>query len=321
VKTKRFRSIILSLLGVGFAAALIYYLYINADQYLKLLNVSAKGVILLFVLTLAFPLLTGLQYTFLYRNLSTMKFSHRDGYLLAAAATLANQLPVPGGIISKGFYLKYKYNISYTKFTSSTIALFFCYLSVNGVVGICSLLYGMLFRNVIASPVLWVGYALMAASFLFFLLPLNPNRIKISNKMRNRISQALEGWEVLSENPKLLLNLIGLQIILMVLLAFRYLLAFRMLSQSVTFDQTLLFASASILTQLVSIAPGGLGIRETIVGAVAAILGVDPVVSVVAVGLDRLVATVVIVLTGGISTMMLGKQVSDVSINLEKQEL
>jgi uncharacterized membrane protein YbhN (UPF0104 family) len=242
-----------------------------------------------------------------------MKFSQGDGYLLAAASTLANQLPVPGGIISKGFYLKYKYNISYTKFTSSTIALFFCYLSVNGVVGICSLLYGMLYRNVTASPVLWVGYALMAACFLFFLLPLNPNRIKISNKIRNRISQALEGWEVLSENPKLLVKLIGLQIILMVLLAFRYLLAFRMLSQSVTFDQTLLFASASILTQLVSIAPGGLGVREAIVGAVAAFLGVDPVVSVVAVGLDRLVATVMIVLTGGISTVILGKQVAEVS--------
>jgi len=90
-----------------------------------------------------------------------------------------------------------------------------------------------------------------------------------------------------------------------------------MLSQNVTLSQTLLFASASILTQLVTIAPGDLGVREAIVASVATVLGFDAGISVVAVSLDRLVAIVAIVLTGWVSMMILGKQFSGEPPDLE----
>jgi uncharacterized protein (TIRG00374 family) len=103
--------------------------------------------------------------------------------------------------------------------------------------------------------------------------------------------------------------MILLQITMVFFLSLRYLVAFRMVSQNVSLGQTLLFASATVLTQLVSIAPGGLGVREAIVAAVASIIGFDPVVSVVAVSLDRLVMTTIIVITGWVSSIYLGKEI------------
>jgi len=88
-----------------------------------------------------------------------------------------------------------------------------------------------------------------------------------------------------------------------------------MFSQNVTMSQTLLFASAFILTQLVSVAPGGFGVRQAIVTAVATTLGFDPGVSLVAVGLDRLVITIVII-TGWISTIILGKHIGHQTVEL-----
>jgi uncharacterized protein (TIRG00374 family) len=98
----------------------------------------------------------------------------------------------------------------------------------------------------------------------------------------------------------------------MLILAYRYWLAFHMLSQDVSFGDVILFASASVLTQLISFAPGGLGITETIVGFVASTLGFELSVSVVAVALDRLVSTSVILLAGGISTIMLGRKIPEI---------
>ena len=124
--------------------------------------------------------------------------------------------------------------------------------------------------------------------------------------------QVLEGWSLISDNRLLVLKLLGIQVGMMVLLALRYWVAFKMLSQSVTIEQTLLFASASVLTNLASFAPGGLGVREGIVSGIAMLLGFAPGISIVAVGLDRFVSTVVIVLIGWVSTVLIGKEISSV---------
>jgi len=316
MKSSYWRSIILSVISLGLITAFFDYLYLNADKYLDLLQVSTSGVIVLFALSLAFPLISGISNAYLFRAMGA-GISYWEGFLLAAASTLANQLPVSGGIISKGFYLKRRHDISYARFFSATIALFFCFFSVNGLIGVIILLYWAVSENAPVYPFLLIGFSLMAACLLIFWLPLE--RIKIPEKVRKWFHQAVEGWMLISGNYVLLLRLIGLQTVLMLLLAIRYWLAFHMLSQNITLDQAVLISTASILTQLVSIAPGGLGVRETIVGAVASALGFDVGTSVVAVGLDRLISTLGIFLTGGISTIVLSKQISDPSEQMDEQ--
>jgi uncharacterized membrane protein YbhN (UPF0104 family) len=262
----------------------------------------------MFMLCLAFPLLNGMQNTYLYRALGA-DISHQDGFHLTAVSTLANQLPISGGIISKGLYLKAQHNLSYTRFISSTVALFVCFLAVNGVIGTAVQVYWVFVRNTVVPPILWIAFGLMACGFMIFSLPLD--RIRWPGRIRAGVHQAGEGWMLISRNRLLLVQLVGLQAILILLLAIRYWLAFHMLSQEVSLSQTLLFASASILTQLVSIAPGGLGVREAIVAAVATALGFQPGASVVAVGLDRLIMTAAVLITGAVSTWLLGRRTTD----------
>lgn len=312
LKKTSLRTILLSAISIIIILAFVYYLYDNIDRYRELLKISPTGVIIIFMLSLAFPLLNGLQNTFLYRSLGA-NITHQEGFWLTAVSTLANQLPISGGVVSKGVYLKYKYNLSYTRFVSSTFALFFCYIAVNGAIGVITLLYLTLFKKTVVSLVLWSAFATMFFCFLIFWLPLD--HIKIPKRFHELFQRAVEGWVLISKNFILLLQLVVLQSILLVLLALRYWVAFHMLSQNVSIGQTLLFASASILTQLVSIAPGGLGVREAIVGATAAILGFNAGTSVVAVGLDRLISTLVIVLTGGIGVRILGMQTATIVSN------
>jgi uncharacterized membrane protein YbhN (UPF0104 family) len=310
LNTKFTRFVLQLVISMGVIVAFAYYLYNNSDKYLELLDISKTGVLIIFLLSLTFPLLNGMQNTYLYRGLGLAGFSYWDGYLITAASTLANQLPIPGGIVSRGYYLKHRHNLSYAKYTSSTIALFFCYLAINGLIGIAVLFYWILIRETVVPFILLIAFTMMVACILVFWLPME--RIRMPEKMRKWTQQAVDGWTAIGRNPGLLLKLTLLQAALVAFLSLRYWIAFRMLSQNLTLGQTLLFASASILTQLVSIAPGGLGVREAIVASVASVLGFDAGVSIVAVGLDRLVITVMIVLTGWVSTVILGKQISDI---------
>lgn len=310
MKSSHLRTLILSIITLGLVAVFLYYLYLNTDKYLKLLQLSANKVIALLMLSLIFPLISGIINTFLFRGLGA-NLSYQDGFFLTAASTLANQLPVSGGIISRGFYLKCKYDLSYTKYLSATAALFLCFIGTNGLIGLVVLLYQMLIEEIVVPHALLIGFASMVACLAVFWLPID--RMKVPYRIDKILHQAIDGWVLIRRNPGLLFNLIGLQTGLAILLAVRYWLAFQMLSQEVTFRETMLFSNATILTQLVSIAPGGLGVREAIVGAIASALGFDMGVSVVAVGLDRLVSTLTIFLVGGISTIILGKKISDLS--------
>lgn len=302
---------LLMIISLIIISAFVYYLYVNAEQYKKLLQVSVEGVAVIFLLSLAFPLLNGMQNIYLYRSLGAV-LSVRDGFYLTAASTLANQLPISGGIVSKAVYLNYRYELSYMRFISSTLALYLCFISINGFIGLTILLSWIFIYKTPVTSILLIAYGVMAACLLFFRLPLG--KIRLSQKMHMRIERVIEGLEIINNDPTLLWRLVILQVILVFLLALRYWFALHMLSQNVTIGQTMLFASSTILTQLVSIAPGGLGVREAIVGAVAVAIGLDPGTTMVAVGLDRLVSTVMIVLTGWLSILMLGKEYTGTSM-------
>lgn len=306
--THRLRFIIVSLFTLAIIAGVAYYLYANADRYISLVRVSLTGVLELLTLSLAFQIVNGLLNTTLFQNLGA-DVSNREGFLVTAAATLANQLPLPGGIITRGVYLKHKYSISYSKYLSAQLALFVCTLAIDGLVGLGLLMMWRFVEGAPTSPPLMAAFAAMSACIMVFWLPLG--HVRMPAVIRKWTDQALEGWMMFSKNPALLFKLLGLQMCLVILLALRYWLAFHMLSQAATGGQALLFSCASVLTQLISFAPGGLGVREAIVGAVASALGFELSVTIAAVELDRLVATLTIVIVGWISAVHLGRLISE----------
>lgn len=302
---KYIRPVFLTVFNLGIIAIFIFYLYDNSEKYLSLLRLSSTSIVFLLLLAFTSPFLNGAINTHMFRGLGA-NLSHREGFLLASVSTLANQLPISGGILAKGFYLKHKYDISYTKYLSSMFALFFCTITAYGFLGLTILVQWTIFmRNEVPSP-LWVGFGGMASSLLVFWLPFE--RIHIPKALVVWKQKALEGWEIIGRSPLLIIKLLGIQTTMMLLLAIRYWLAFHMLSQNVTIGQVLLFSSATILTNLVSFAPGGLGVREAIVAGLALTLGFDAGTSVVAVSLDRLTSTIVIMMTGWISTVILGRE-------------
>jgi uncharacterized membrane protein YbhN (UPF0104 family) len=316
VNSRRIYSITITIFCLGLLAAFSYYLYTNTDKYLRLFRLSTPAVCLVFILSLVLSILNGIINTYLFRSLG-LKISYRDGFLVGAVTSLANQLPISGGIIFKGIYLKRKFNLSYAKYLSATLALFVCFMAGNGLIGVTILACWHFVNKIAVSPFLVAGFSAMVATISIFWLPLD--RIKLPARFQDRLHVALGGWTMMSKTPFLTLELIGLQSSFMLVLATQYWIVFHMLSQSVSIAQTILFSSGSILNLLVSFMPGGLGVTEAIVGTIASLLGFDIGVSVVALGLLRLVSTLTIVVIGSVSTVIIGKQMPELSMKKAKE--
>jgi uncharacterized membrane protein YbhN (UPF0104 family) len=299
------RPVLLTLILLLVLAGFVYYLSSNAAELSGMVRLSVPGVLGIAIISLAFPLTNGLINTHLFRAMGA-NLTSVDGFLLAASATFANQLPLPGGIVTRGLYLKRMHGLSFSQYMGSQVALFICSVTMNGFIGLGILMETILLRRSTVHPLLLVAFAAMAAAILVLWVPLE--RVNLPPRLRVWRDEAVQGWILLAHDRRLLLKLLGLQLATTLLLAARYWLAFRMLSQNVSPGQVLLFSAGSILTQTISFLPGGLGVREVIVGGIASILGFGLAASVAAVGLDRLVATAVTVLLGSVSTVLLGRQ-------------
>lgn len=276
---------------------LVFILFIikNIDEYGRLFSFSLGNLLLLILVTAAVIFLNGLINYILLHGLR-IEIDLLSSIGLAVINTAANLLPFAGGFVAKGLYLKKKYDLEYTRYTSSTGALYIVFLATNGLMGLIGLFLIKVTQKLQIPLIMIIGFGLMAASLLLLWIPL---KFKfIPDKWKNQIDTFNAGWQVFQNNKYFLIKLIIVQIVSVLAMSLRFWIGFRFLSLQISFLDGLLFASATILTRLVSFAPGGLGIREGIIAIVGNFIGYDPMVSALAVGLDRVVSTTLILVLG-----------------------
>jgi uncharacterized membrane protein YbhN (UPF0104 family) len=308
VKISRLKALVPYILSLAALFVFLGYVWRHADRYRQLLDLSAGPLLALLGLALFGLISNGFINYLLYLGLD-VPLTLNEAVGLAAINTLANQLPFAGGLIAKGVYLKQKYELNYARYLSATLALYLCFVAASGVMGIAVLAFWALWDGIGIPVPLLLGFTGMAASISLLWLPIRANTLP--GRLGKHMIQLLDGWQVLRRKPSLTWKLIGLQLLMTLLFAGRLWIAFHALSQEVTLTQCLLFSAAVVLTHLVSIAPGGLGVREAIVASVASAFGFDVAVSVMASAIDRGIETAVVVALGTIYTYILSKQASN----------
>lgn len=277
----------------------------NAERYRQLFRLSPVLLVLIVLLVLLIIIANGLINLLLYRALSA-DISLNEGIGLSAVNTLANQLPFAGGMIAKAVYLKRRYRMAYAHFFSATVALFLFMVAGSGLVGLLSLAYMRLVERVYIPHLLVVGFGALLCSLIVLRFPVD--RIRGHSRLGRWLTELSRGWSVLQQYPLLVLRLTAIQILVILLTAGRLWAAFHALSQDVTLAQAILFAAAITLTQIVTITPGGLGVREALVGGLATVLGFELDVSVLAVAFERLISTTVILFIGTMYSYALSRK-------------
>ncbi len=156
--------------------------------------------------------------------------------------------------------------------------------------------------HVTVNAILWVGCAAIAAAVSLGLQ--SPHGIVIAiGGIVGVVACTL--WLSRKAGLRLALAALAMRCVGLIIAGLRLVCAFLAIAVPMTLSQSYPFAFAAILGSASSIAPGGLGIGETIAALIAGLSDVAPTAAFLAVGLNRIVglfvsgaATGIIILTG-----------------------
>jgi uncharacterized membrane protein YbhN (UPF0104 family) len=210
--------------------------------------------------------------------------SLRDWFALVTVSALSNYLPFSGGLVAKALYLKRVHDIPYRLFAVGQASLVLAIFATNGAVGLATLLLRL---PESAAGVVVAIFALMIASGALVLVP---------ERAARRLGGRWFPWEATSA-PAVRRAWPGvalLQVGILLATAASLKLCFSMGLSDVPFAACVLFAASAVITRLVSITPGAIGIREFLIGGLAHLTGFDLRDAVIASMLSRSVEIAVV---------------------------
>jgi uncharacterized membrane protein YbhN (UPF0104 family) len=226
--------------------------------------------------------------------------STTDWFRLVTVTSFTNYLPLSAGLVAKAVFLKRVHDMPFRRFAVGQTTLLVIIVATNGLVGLGALAF--VFPDLLVG-VIGLGFAGMLASGLLLVLP---------ERARDLLSAtwfpfaANVGPEVRRQWPAVALCQLGMLLAAAASLE----LCFAMGGVSVGLGACVIFTAAAVLTRLVTIVPGALGLREFFIGGLAVLTGFDLLDAVVAATLVRAAEMAVVFLLGGVFTWSLSSDLA-----------
>lgn len=226
------------------------------------------------------------------------KMKIKTAFHISASNTMLNYFPAKLGMFARGIYLKKNNNIAFIKYTealistslvSTLVAIFFGLFAIAGNEHLISLGSNLLAK--LEHKTGTVAIAALSATIIIMAIQKNDAIRKI--------------WPYLKRGRILFLLLSTLAIF--VISSTRLYLCFLSLSYAPSVNEIIFIQSAISLSFILSITPGNLGVKESVLVVAAACLLIDPQIALLAGLLDRLSALITTFAIGPFSSAFLLK--------------
>lgn len=278
--------------------ALVVYGYRNKELFAGLLEVQAGFILVLAGMWVALLRLAG-ERTQLFVGLFDVDLPAREALRLEIATSMSGYLiPFKGSQVTKAVYLKKRHGFPYAGFVTVLLASYplkFLAVAVTGV-ALSLLLYferGMLELRVL-------GFFLILMAFTGVVLKVPISIPATQNKLLEGLRSALEGWQLLREDPSLILRIMLLFAASCVVVGGQLFVAYNALSIGAELLPALLIGTLYTFTFFTSATPGSSGFAEAVAGAASHLLQIGFAEGVVTAVLVRGVNTGMALLIGPI---------------------
>jgi uncharacterized protein (TIRG00374 family) len=268
-----------SILTLLFIAAFVVYFLANPDLLSSLREVSLGILVLIGLTKMVTNIVNGL-----FMQWSVEVFTKRmrlsEGVYIAVMSAIGNFFgPLLGGATIRAVYLKKVHNLSYSFFTSTLAGYYVILFAANSLLAILSLLF---LRNNAHSKGLFIFFAAWLAVMIILMFMRLPKREVISRYERNRVTKFIatavydmeSGWRRLIRNRKLVPKLFFLACCGFAITFITGYLEFRAIDASISLAGLGLFTAVSTSSMLVSLTPGAIGIRESLLLLTSSAMGV-----------------------------------------------
>lgn len=258
-------------LSVAVLAYLAWYLGDNWRQLAALLRLTALELVAIYAASLAGMLVGPLVVQTLLRGMGT-RTQFGDMFALDNAALLLNHLPLKFGSLFRARYLKHRYGFEYGRF--AILVFYLNIITAMSSVGLSLaaliLFYGV--DTVEQKTLALVFAALFGGCFAAAVMPLP--RPRSEHRIGRFLAKMLDARSSLARRPRVLVEAMALLTLRFVLTALRLALVYHATGVDLHPAGYLILGSIGFASLFVSITPGGLGVREIVLGFGVTALGV-----------------------------------------------
>ena len=305
-KMKKYLSVILAILIIVAAGV---YVSKHFDDVRDILSISFESLLILLSLALTEILLNGYSVRILLRSFG-VKLSFHEWFGLSSVTTMANfLLPFRGGMGIRAMYLKSKFDFPLTSFLSTIAASYVIHLLIRSFIGMVSFILLYMYYDIFSVPI----FILIAAVFgtLMSLVFIAARLPKLKNKYLARINDIVRGWQIITGNKKLLIELTVLFLSFSFVAILIIYFSFKALSINLTVLQSCVISCLNFLVSLLSVTPGAIGLSEAVIAFSSNLFGVILTQAIIAAALRRSIILLVVFILGPIySFALIGKEVS-----------
>jgi uncharacterized membrane protein YbhN (UPF0104 family) len=282
--------LVIAVLGTWYARA-------HAHDFRRILEIDAASFAWLSLLCLVAIWILG-QHVAVLVAIFNVRLGRWEAFGLAAANTMANFYFTKGGMAAKGLYLKRQHNFPYTHFVSTLAGAYVVTLVTSGALGVIA--YGLLAGIHVRFDVMGVFVALIAGGLLPLAIPVTNQRLIA--RLPRRVVSVIEGWDTVRRHRRRLGWLAALNAAYVIVGGLRLFVSYRALDYNVDLLPCLVISTLQTMTVIFTLTPGGVGIRQALVGYGSEALQIGAAEGVVASTIDHAVGTLWVFAIGLIFT-------------------
>jgi uncharacterized membrane protein YbhN (UPF0104 family) len=226
------------------------------------------------------------------------KLKRSECFFLVMVMSYQNLIIPKSGLTAPAIYLKHKYGLKLSHFTSFLLPTTILQLACFGLTGLAAQIYLVWCCQVPLQPalVLFFGFLFLGNAGLLFI----PLRVPAGwqNRLGRFLNRFSEAWEQLRNNRPLIVKVIGWQLVIILLRAVRLQVAFWALAANVSLSVALIVSLLAQVALFISLTPGALGFREAAIAYGGYLLSVPSDLAVAVGLLDRAIMMGCIVAIG-----------------------
>lgn len=296
VRTRRWLRAFKGGLALALLAAVLVYLGRNAHMVRDLPRLSPAAWLAIAAITALGTVLSAATVQWMLAAIGA-RTRFWEMYLLHNAAYLLNLLPLKAGTVMRAAYLRSRHGFSYSRFGVFAVYLTLLTALITAAVGLGCLVtaYGLGTTTNRVFAVLLAGSVALTGSLLLLPLPVPSWGGRLGGLLRDLLRSRRE---LLARPRSLAAPAAGLLAVYL-LGVLRLGVIFAGLGLEARPAGLLLLGALGQLSLLANLTPGGLGVRELLVGVGATVLGVPMEAGLVAALIERAVGLVWAALVGG----------------------
>lgn len=285
----------------------LYYLWSHKEELKSAMDVSIRHIILMVLLILLSWYVSGLQSYLTYRAVN-IPMTVMEGVMITIAGSFANHLPMRPGTIVGAYYLKARHGLKYANFGGIMGMRIFLTMIAAGLMGLTGILYiGITGDQEMQWGLVLVFFGIVCGPLFIMSLSI-PGNDWMPEKMRKIVGGLFQAYDELRQRPKLVIYVIILLIIQYLILGLRFVVSADAVNADIPIEVLLMMSPLAALMSYAAITPGGLGLREALIGYVAMSLGYSFSDGLFVGTVDRAVLLVMIAIFGGASFMVIWKR-------------